>query len=252
MMHGLIEQLSVQPIGKQLAGGCINEKKRYAAHIGFFLSDPSRGEKLAHRCLFNKRSRACLALYTAVDIAYQILRREQIGAHNSAHRLAVKQAADQIERDLLRICGFLRPVFLDRRSFITQFANGGDIDDENAGPAHGQLGGAELHRVMADATYRSERFLQIYANCSLTWAVMLAVEPEMQKVQDKLMPQNAKTLEKNAFIGSIFRLEWKKPVAQMALHVIAKHIILILNVPMTIRVPVVKQLDIQQLRNDSD
>ncbi|MDB5774968.1 MAG: hypothetical protein JWP38_1101 [Herbaspirillum sp.] len=243
-MQDLIDGLLTEPpVGRQAIGACLNEKRRYAAHIGAFLANASRGEKLAHRCMFNKRSRACLALYTAVDIAYQILRKEQTGAHNSAHRQAIKQAADQVERDLARIRGFLRPVFLDRRSFITQFANAGDIDDKQAGAAYGQLGGAELHRVMSDATYRAERLLQIFAHCSLTWAVMLAVEPEMQQVQDTLMSQHGKSLEKNAFIGSIFRLEWKKTVAHMALHVIAKHIVLILNVPASVRIPATQQAE---------
>ena len=237
----MLEQEMLQQSSKPLSGSGFNEKKRYAAHIGAFLADASRGEKLAHRCLFNKRSRACLALYTAVDIAYQILRREQLGPHNSAQRQAIKQASDQVESDLARLRGFLRPVFLDRRCFDTQFVIAGDIDDEHAGVAYGQLGGAELHRVMAEATYRAERFLQIFANCSLTWAVMQAVEPEMQKVQDDLLPQHAGSLGNNVFIGSIFRTEWKKTVSQMALHVIAKHIVLILNVPTSVRIPLVHQ-----------
>jgi hypothetical protein len=144
IMHSLIGRFLPQPAGKRLVSGCINEKKRYAAHIGTFLSNPSRGEKLAHRCLFNKRSRACLALYTAIDIAYRVLREEQVGPHGSAHRQAIKQAADQVERDLVRIRDFLRPVFLDRRSFLTQFTDGGDIDDEHA-RAGGRYHAGRMH-----------------------------------------------------------------------------------------------------------
>jgi hypothetical protein len=218
----------------------LSEKSRYALHIGAFLANAVRGEKLSHKCLFNKRSRACLALYTAVDIAHRLLQNEEAGPHNSAQRQAIKQAADQIEADLARIRGYLRPVFLDRRSFDTQFVNAGDLDDELAGASYGQLGGSELHRVFSEATYRTERFLQIFANCSLTWAVMQAVEPEMQKAQDKLLPQYANSLEKSVFIGSIFRMEWKKSVAHMPLHVIAKHVVLILNVHTSIRVPTIQ------------
>jgi hypothetical protein len=70
---------------------------------------------------------------------------------------------------------------------------------------------------------------------------MQAVEPEMQKVQDDLLPQHAGSLGNNVFIGSIFRTEWKKTISQMALHVIAKHIVLILNVPTSVRIPSVHQ-----------
>jgi hypothetical protein len=237
----MLEQEMLQQSDEPLSRSGLTEKKRYAEHIGTFLADVSRGEKLAHRCLFNKRSRACLALYTAIDIAYQILRREQSGPHNSAQRQAIKQASDQVASHLSQLHGFLRPVFLDRRCFDTQFVIAGDIDDETAGATYGQLGGAELHRVMAEATYRTERLLQIFANCSLTWAVMQAVEPEMQRVQDDLLPQHARSPRKNVFIGNIFRNEWKKTVAHMALHVIAKHIVLILNVPTSVRTPLAHQ-----------
>jgi hypothetical protein len=249
-MQNVVEQEILQGGDERAPTDALDEKKRYAAHIGIFLADAARGEKLAHRCLFNKRSRACLALYTAVDIAYQALLKEQSGPHNSAQRQAIKQASDQVEGDLAHIRDFLRPVFLDRRSFDMQFSNSNDIDDENSGLAYGQLGGAELHRVLADATYRAERLLQIYANCSLTWAMMRAVEPEMQKVQNKLLPQNADFLEKNVFVGSIFRMEWKKSVADMPLHMIAKHIILILNVPTSVRIPTAQQAGREQLQND--
>ena len=235
-MYSAVDRPVLPPAIKAMNDVGLNEKRRYARHIGFFLADVSRGEKLAHRCLFNKRSRACLALYTAIDIAHQKLYKAQSGPHNSAQRQAIKQASDQVESDLLHMRGFLRPVFLDRRCFDTQFSNAGDIDDEHSAASYGQLGGTELHRVVAEATYRAERLLQIFSHCSLTWAVMQAVEPEMQKVQNSLLPHCANALEKNVFIGSIFRMEWKKSVADMALHIIAKHIVLILNVPNSIRV----------------
>jgi hypothetical protein len=236
----VVEQDTVQHGCTQTPEITLSEKSRYAVHIGAFLGNAVRGEKLSHKCLLNKRSRACLALYTAVDIAHHVLQNEESGPHNSAQRQAIKQASDQVEADLVRIRGYLRPVFLDRRSFDTQFVNVGDLDDALSGASYGQLGGTELHRVFSEATYRTERFLQIFANCSLTWAVMQAVEPEMQKAQDKLLPQYANSLEKSVFIGSIFRMEWKKSVAHMPLHVIAKHIVLILNVPTSIRIPTVQ------------
>jgi hypothetical protein len=235
--------------GKPTAHAGFSEKKRYAAYLGDFVDDPALGAKLAHRCMYNKRSRACLALYTAIDIAHQllcqILARPHRGGHSGHHgsagagsqRDALKQAINHLQRDLVRIRGFLRPIFLDRRSFSMQFSSVGDIDDEQLIDSYGQLGGAALHRVMVDATFQAEQFLQQHANVSLTWAVMLAIEPEMQAVQDKLMPQHAHSLETNAFIGCIFRLEWKKTVAEMPPHLIAKHIVLILNVPASIRVP---------------
>lgn len=234
----------------------LSEKKRYAAHLGDFVDDPALGVKLAHRCMYNKRSRACLALYTAIDIGCRLLRDLLARPHQatvvdpagaSSHGTAtaqvgqrdtLKQAIVDMQRDLTRIRGFLRPIFLDRRSFSTQFAGIGDIDDEQSGECYGKLGGAALHGVMADAVARAEQFLQQHARCSLTWAVMLAIEPEMQVVQDKLLPQQGRALEINAFIGCIFRLEWKKTVADMPPHLIAKHIELILNVPASIRAPV--------------
>jgi hypothetical protein len=236
-MQTVVEQDPLQYNVGPAADTTLDEKSRYAAYIGAFLANAARGEKLSHKCLLNKRSRACLALYTAIDIACQVLRTEQSGPHSSAQRQAIMQAADQVELDLIRVRDYLRPVFLDRRSFDMQFVNAGDLEDEQAGESYGKLGGAELHRVISEATFRTERFLQIFANCSLTWAVMQAVEPEMQKVQNKVLPQHANSLEKNVFIGSIFRMEWKKSVANMPLHVIAKHIILILNVPTSIRMP---------------
>lgn len=232
-----------------------SEKKRYAAYLGDFVDDPVLGAKLAHRCMYNKRSRACLALYTAIDIGYRLLcdllaRPHQaasadpsgIGSPGNAathtgQRDTLKQAVADMQRDLMRIRGFLRPIFLDRRSFSTQFAGIGDIDDAHSGACYGQLGGKALHGVMADAVARAEQFLQLHACCSLTWAVMLAIEPEMQAIQDKLLPQQGRALEINAFIGCIFRLEWKKTVADMPPHVIAKHIVLILNVPASLRAP---------------
>jgi hypothetical protein len=219
------------------------EKSRYAAHIGRFLANVSRGEKLAHKCLLNKRSRACLALYTAVDLALLMLQKEHCGPHNSLHRQAIKQASDQVESDLASIRDFLKPVFLDRRSFDMQFSNAGDIDDEQIGSAFGQLGCSELHRVMAEATYRAEGFLQLFSGCSLTWVVMQAVEPEMQRVQNRLLPQQAAALEQSVFIGSIFRNEWKKSVAGVSLHLIAKHIVLILNVPGSFRIPAAQRAE---------
>lgn len=234
----------------------LSEKKRYAAYLGDFVDDPALGVKLAHRCMYNKRSRACLALYTAIDIGYRLLRDLLARPHQAAvvdpagagsqgaataqagQRDTLKQAIVDMQRDLTRIRGFLRPIFLDRRSFSTQFAGIGDIDDAQSGECYGKLGGAALHGVMADAVARAEQFLQQHARCSLTWAVMLAIEPEMQAIQDKLLPQQGRALEINAFIGCIFRLEWKKTVADMPPHLIAKHIELILNVPASIRAPV--------------
>ncbi|RXZ38798.1 hypothetical protein D9O50_04675 [Oxalobacteraceae bacterium CAVE-383] len=238
-MHTVVEHAAPQPAPhaeKQVSDARLDEKKRYAMHIGAFVANAVRGEKLSYKCLLNKRSRACLALYTAIDIAHRVLRNEQAGTHNSTQRQEIVQAADQVESDLICMRGYLRPVFLDRRSFDMQFVNAGDLEDEQAS-SYGQLGGAELHRVISEATFRTEHLLQIFANCSLTWAVMRAVEPEMQKAQNKVLPQHANSLEKSVFIGSIFRMEWKKSVAQMPLHVIAKHIILILNVPASIRMP---------------
>jgi hypothetical protein len=244
-MQIVVEQDTPQLGDGATSDATLNEKKRYAAHIGAFIADSARGEKLSHKCLLNKRSRACLALYTAIDIGHRHLREEQCAPHNSAQREAIKQASDQVETELIRIRDYLRPVFLDRRSFDTQFVNAGDLDDEQAGARYGQLGGAELHKVISEATFRTERILQIFANCSLTWAVMQAIEPEMQKAQDKVLPQHANSLEKSVFIGSIFRMEWKKTVAQMPLHVIAKHIILILNVPTSIRMPTQQQATLE-------
>lgn len=236
-MPAVVEQTPSQDADRQPIDARLSEKNRYAAYIGDFLGNPLRGEKLSHKCFLNKRSRACLALYTALDIACRVMREEQAAQHNSAQRGAIEQAADQVEADLMLMRDYLRPLFLDRRSFDTQFTIAGDLDDENAGAAYGQLGGSELHRVISEAVYRTERSLQIYAGCSLTWAVMRAVEPEMQKAQDAILPRHANALEKHVFIGSIFRMEWKKSVAEMPLHVIAKHIILILNVPTSIRMP---------------
>ena len=164
-MSAVVEQASSQQADRQAIDARLSEKNRYAAHIGAFLGNSLRGEKLSHKCLLNKRSRACLALYTALDIACRVMREEQAAQHNSAQRGTIEQAADQVEADLMLVRDYLRPLFLDRRSFDTQFIISGDLDDENAGASYGRLGGAELHRVISEAIFRTERCLQIYAGC---------------------------------------------------------------------------------------